>query len=226
MKNIAYLSSALFLIVQTAGIADERKCPSTINNSYQCSKFLEKELARDYPNLFSRYGKSLVIALASGKKKTYIDILDKKNDGVDGIRYNFVQYFPEIGYGLIAVHYYEGGTRYLVNMTNGKDKDIISSPEISPDKKRIAVANVDFEAQYTPNVLSVFEIRPDGLVSEFHEKPDNWGPGDLRWKSNQEISFTAYRLKQNHDPNQPLVGTPKKLKYRAQGKKGVMWAIE
>lgn len=230
VKLSGMVGAALLFLVNAASIAAERKCPKTIHNSYQCSQFLENQLAKDYPKLFSRAGLQLVISLANGKRKTYVDIPDEKNHGVEGTWYNLVQYYPEIGYGLIAVQYYEGGTYYLVNMTNGKDKEIISSPEISPDRKRIAVANVDLESRYTPNILSVFELRPGGLVTEFLEKPDDWGPGNLRWVNNQEISFIQYRTNPNFDPKQAdkfLLGTPKKLKHRgAHGKNAAKWTIE
>lgn len=230
MRCIGLVAVALLVFASGTSNAAERKCPETIHNSYQCSQFLEKELTKEHAKLFSRTGSQLLISLANGTKKTYIDFPDEKNHGVEGKWYNLVQYYPEIGYGLIAVHYYEGGTYDLVNMTNGKDEEIISSPEISPDRKRIAVANVDLESRYTPNVLSVFELRPDGLVTEFLEKPVDWGPGNLRWENNQEISFIQYRLNPKFDPKQPdkfLVGTPKKLKHRRpHSNDTAKWTIE
>jgi len=230
MRCISLVTAALLVFAGGVSNAAERKCPATIHNSYQCSQFLETELAQEFPKLFTRAGLQLVISLANGRKKAYVDFPDEKNHGAEGKRYNFVQYYPEIGYGLIAVQYYEGGTYYLVNMTNGNDKDIISTPKISPDRKRIAVANVDLESRFTPNVLSVFELRSDGLVTEFLEKPADWGPGNLRWENNQEISFMQYQLNPKFDPKQPdkiLVGTPKKLKYRGpHSKDTTKWAIE
>lgn len=230
MKRAGLVGTALLSLVIGTNTAAEHRCPETIRNSYQCSQFLEKELIEDYPKLFSRSGAQLVIALPNGKKKTYVDFPDEKNHGVQGRWYNLVDYYPEIGYGLVAVQYYEGGTYYLVNVTTGKDEDIISIPHISPDKKRVAVANVDLESGYTPNVLSVFELGPDGLVKEFLETPDDWGAGDLQWKSNEEIAFTQYRLNPNYEPKRPdefILGTSKKLKYRgAKGGDTAKWSIE
>lgn len=230
MKRIGLVGTTLLFLVISTNIAAERRCPETIRNSYKCSQFLEKELIEDYPKLFSRSGAQLVIALPNGTKKTYVDFPDEKNHGVQGRWYNLVHYYPEIGYGLVAVQYYEGGTHYLVNMTTGKDEDIISIPHISPDKKRVAVENVDLESGYTPNVLSVYELGPDGLVREFFETSDDWGAGDLHWENNEEISFTQYRLNPKYDPKQPdkfILGTSKKLKYRGEkGRNTAKWRIE
>jgi hypothetical protein len=221
MKPVGFAGVALLFFVGGTSVPAERQCPETIHNSYQCFQFLEKELAKDYPTLFSRTGTQLVIALANGEKKTYVDFPDEKNDGVEGKRYSFVQYYPEISYGLIAVQYYEGGTYYLVNLKNGKDKDIISSPVISPDRKRIAVSNVDLESQYTPNVLSVYSLRSNDLVTEFLERPADWGAGNLRWVTNEELSFIRY----DRNPNPPyeIIKTPKTLRYRKETNR---WSIE
>jgi hypothetical protein len=231
MRNLPYFSVhhrlaivTLLFIVSSAVVPAERKCPNTIHNTYQCSQYLERELAKGFPRLFSRDGLKLVISLTNGKKMTYVGMPDEKNHGVEGVWFNLVQYYPEIGYALVAVQYYEGSTCYLVNLTTGKDEDVISIPVISPDRRRIAVANVDLESRYTPNVLSVFEIRPTGLATEFFEKPGDWGPGKLRWVTNEEISFVQYSINPNYAPKEPekfLLETPKKLK-----RSGRKWNIE
>ncbi|MFH1076790.1 MAG: hypothetical protein V1753_08150, partial [Pseudomonadota bacterium] len=147
-----------------------------------------------------------------------------------GKDYSFVAYYTEIGYGLIEVQHWEGSTNYLVDMKTGKETDIIGYPTLSPDKKRIAVENADLESGYTDNVLSVYEIRPDGLVAEFIEKPKEWAPVNLRWINNQEITFVQRRINPNWENRTEktfFVETPKKLIHRnAKSRDTAKWSIK
>ena len=200
--------------------AAEQKCPESINNSYECAQYLEKKLNKKYPKLFSRNERKLTANLSALKQKTYIDSI---NDDVNGKWYSFVLYYPEIGFGLIEVQFYEGGTSYLLNLKTGKDFEIGGHPTISPDRRRIAVSNVDLESQYTPNILAVYEIKGDALITIFEEMPDNWGAGNVQWINNNDLSFTKYSLDSQLNTRKEL----KKLKKRVQDKTGKqVWIIE
>ena len=220
MKFICVAATTLFLSCGSIMcLAGERVCPETIHNAYEHAQCREKDLSKHYPGLFSRADLRLIVNLTNGGEKVYTDD-ERKN-----LWYTFVAYYPEIGYGLIWAQFYEDGTNYLVNMRTGKDTDIVGDPILSPDKKRIAVSNVDLEAQYTPNVLSVYELRPDGLAVEFIEKPAEWGPWNLRWVTNQEISFIKYSF----DSESPykVREIPKTLKYVKTNKNGTgKWIIK
>ncbi len=86
------------------------------------------------------------------------------------------------------------------------------------------------EAGYTPNVLAVFKLQPDGLVEEYRVTPEDWGAGDINWVNNGEISFVEYRLKDAHDPEHPdefMKRTPRKLKYHGLDKqKATAWTVD
>ncbi|MGV3742613.1 MAG: hypothetical protein ACO1NO_09925 [Burkholderiaceae bacterium] len=224
MRSIFFTAAVLLFITSGLVIPAERQCPTTIHNSYQCSQYLERELAKEYPTLFSRQAQQLTISLLNGRKKTYTDIPDAPNYGANGKWFTLVQYYPEIGYALLGVQYYEGDTYYLVNLKTGEETNIVSYPVLSPDRKRIAVANVDIVSGYTPDFLAVYELQPSGLKTEFYAKPDDWGADSVRWVSNDEISFIQYRLNPNYDAaesEQLLLEAPKTLK-RTAGK----WRIE
>ena len=230
MKYVATIVFALLCVLTSTGIFSEQSCPESIQNARQCAVYLEEKLAKKFPDLFLREGGRLVITLNNGKKKTFIDIPDEERDGEQGMWFNIVDYYPDIHYALVAVHFFEGQTHYLVNRGSGSETEIISSPVVSPDKKRIAVANEDLHAEYTPNYLAVFRLHSDKLKKEFEVIPEDWGARDLRWVNNQELSFTEYRFSANPESggeSDSLVGKPRKLKLRLDEKtKGQKWLIE
>ena len=220
MRPNIYIAIVLFTLSNMASYAADAKCPETIHNSYECAQYIEKQNAAIHATLFSRNGRKLIVKLSNGAEKTYIDT--ENPDDVTGTWYSFIKYFPEIEYGLIEAQYYEGGSYYLLNMRTGKDFHIEGYPILSPNKKKIVVSNMDIEAGYSANVLSVYEVRPESLVLEFQEKPNDWGPGDLRWINNDEISFTRY----SWDSDKIRQDT-KKLKYHGVDKNGNrVWRID
>lgn len=180
-------------------------CPH--GNLFRCAENFEAKLSKAHPEIFSRSDSKLVVTLRNGSKKTYTDTADNE-DQVTGKWYNFVQYYPEIGYALIAIHYYEGGAYYFVNLSSGNEFKVAAFPVLSPDGKRIGVANTDLEANFTPNILAVYALNQNGLVTEFIEKPKDWGAESIRWITNEELSFT----KNTPGPEYKRIGTPKILK--------------
>ncbi len=169
--------------------AEQRICPSTIENSYKCAKYAEKALSKQYPTLFKRINDKLIISLSNGNKKVYINTNQEEGSGAG---YSFVQYYPDIGYGLVDRQEWEGGWQLLVNLKNGKELSLTNRPTLSPDKKRLAVTNVDLESHYTKNKLAVYRLEPSGVVTEYVQTPTDWGADSERWISNTEISFVKY----------------------------------
>lgn len=215
MKKIILVLVAL-VFCGRAPQAAANDCPN--GNLFRCAKNFEAKLSREHPELFSRSGSKLVVTLRNGSKKTYINTADNE-DPVTGKWYNFVQYYPEIGYALIAIHYYEGGAYYFVNLSSGKESEIAAFPVLSPDRKRIGVANTDLAAYFTPNILAVYALNQNGLVTEFIEKQDDWGAENIRWITNEELTFT----KNTPDQGYGNIGTTKILKLRKSTNK---WSIK
>ena len=157
-----------------------------------CAGYLEAELLRNHPLLFSRKEGTLKLSLMDGSVRQFNDVPlnDAEDNTEQHVSYALLQYFPAIGYVLIDASYWEGGTYYLVDIKTGATTDVGGLVALSPDKRRFAVANVDIEAEYTPNLLAVYQITPDGLVNEFIETPDKWGASDIEWEDNEVVRFS------------------------------------
>lgn len=194
MKNLLQCIILALLLIPSVIIAGYPDCPDTIRNSHNCAIYLENRLLQENNKLFLRQGNTLIIKLRNGKEKIYVD----KDKDDHSKSFNFVKYFPEIDYGLVHVQYYEGDTYFIINLLNGKDKDIQGFPLLSPNKKRFAVYSKDLDAGYNPNILAVYRVGIDYLFLEFKEEPKEWGPSSLRWIQNDQISFKkdSYRIKE------------------------------
>lgn len=66
---------------------------------------------------------------------------------------------------------------------------------LSPDKRRLVVWNMGIEADYSPNILSVYRITNKGLTREFLIEPDDWGAKTATWRNNKTIEFSKTSLK-------------------------------
>lgn len=182
------------------------QCP--YSNSHQCAQFLEAYSAKTHPELFSRTKGRLAIPLKNGNSKTYEDMPDEVNFGAKGEWYNFVRYYPAIGYGLISVQHYEGSKYFFLNMATGDQFRLDAVPEVSPDKKRIAVGNFD-ESDYTPNMLAVYLLRGNDLQVEFMARDMKWGAANIQWLGTRNVAFTRLAL----DANMKTIKTRSKLAY-------------
>jgi len=217
-SNHEALKSLLHASLTTSTAADHR-CPKAIIMYGACDLFFELQLSEEYPALFSRNGPTLRVRLADGTEKIFVDVRDQ-NKSVNDIKgYNFVQYYPDIGYAVIKIGFWEGYTHILLNMRTGEETEIVGDAVPSPNKKRIAVRNADIGAGYTSNVLTVYQVQTEGLTVEFEEA---WPVGDLHWINDEEISFTWVSWKSDKVHEEI-----KKLRYRGVNKNGERaWVVE
>ena len=162
--------------------------------SARAAEECEASVEKNAPGLFVRRGHQLIVHLANGKSRTYRDVVPDEQHESQIILYRFVRHYPEVGYGLIAADYYEGGGHYLLNLRTGAQVGTTGNPILSPDRVRFAVANADVELHYRPNELKVYRIEPARLVVEFDAKPKDWGAEELKWRTNDELFFTETRF--------------------------------
>ncbi len=163
----------------------------TIDNALQCGRAIETYELREAPNGVRRMGDSLVLPLGDGGVVTFVD--DARPESGEANYHTYRTYYAAIGYYLVAHYMYEGGQYLLVNRRNGWRQAVFGVPVLSPDSQRLAVANADLEAQYTPNVLQVWHVEPDALRMEWQVQPDDWGAEDPHWLSPDTLAFTRVR---------------------------------
>lgn len=168
-------------------------CPKDIGNFYECTKYLERQIIKDFPSLISRKGNTLEVKMSDDHKETFKD----DGDADARTKYSFVKYFPTIQYGLLHTLFYEGHTYDLIDMKTGKRTNVGGYAVLSPDKRRIAVSNVDISAGFSPNILTIYFVTTKGLIKEFEiDAEAMWGPDNLKWKDNKTISFNKVGWKE------------------------------
>lgn len=163
-------------------------CPKEIHNVYECQQYLEGGILKKYSSLVSRKAHQLKIKLSNGRTKIITDIRDE-NDADKTRAFSFIKYFPSIQYGLLHVQYYEGSSYNLIDMRTGTQTEVLGDAVLSPDNRRLAISYADVVAGFSSNVLAVYLVLPRGLVREFRELPQEWGPVDLKWSDNRTIVF-------------------------------------
>lgn len=214
------------IMVVAAPIASQARtaCPERIRNYHECSLYLESLVIQSHPNRFARNGSSLQVRLRNAKVVRFDDTPSDKDgqNSDDVIAYAVVKYFSDIHYALIAVAFWEGGTYYLLNMTTGTKIEIGGDAALSPDKRRIAVWLMDIDAGYSPNILAIYRISSRGPISEFLERPNDWGPADVSWRSSQAVEFTK-----NYWSETGIQTKKQTLRFRGNNiKAGGKWQVE
>ena len=169
-------------------------CPDELHNTGACAQYFENKLLKNHRNLFQRTDRSLSINLTNGKKKVYTDV-----DSDSGTYYSVIKYFLDVGYALIHVGYLEGHSYFLLNTSNGAEWKVEGYALLSPKKKRFLIYEKDLDAEYSPNVLRIYRINPQGLDLEFDALPEHWGPSQVRWIDEQEVVFS----KDSRNPTDP-----------------------
>jgi hypothetical protein len=132
-----------------------------------------------------------MLPLADGGVATFVD--DDRPASNQANYHTYRTYYAGIGYYLVAHYMYEGGQYVLMNRRTGRRQAVFGVPVPSPDSQRLAVANADLQAQYTPNVLQIWRVEPDRLHLEWQVQPDDWGAEDPRWITPDTLAFTRVR---------------------------------
>jgi len=133
---------------------------------------------------YRRNGPTLSVRTQAG----WIDFHDKvaaSYDDTESYDYQYLQYDAKAqlhllywaGHemqGFVAVHDQSGAYAYIDHF-----------PVLSPDKKRIVVANSDYESQFTPNSVEVLLIDQGLMRQEFRLDidPAEWTPLNARWQT-------------------------------------------
>ena len=140
-----------------------------------------------YAEFFTKDGGTTTVKI---KKNKTVKFIDESYYRGESFIYNYMFFIPEIYSHLIDYSYSSGGYYILVNNETGITEDLWELPSISPDKNRFATANKDFWGDF-PKTIQIFEIISGKYIKLFDQKL-NWGPGNIRWLSNDSFVVDKY----------------------------------
>jgi hypothetical protein len=168
-----------------------------IQNTHECAQAVEKMQLPKYPQLVSRQGGTLRLALKSGGA---VELRDVATNGEKDTFYSFREYFPDLGYYLVHVQYWEGDAYLMVNYRTGERSTLHDLFLLSPNRQRLATLSLDMDAGYNPTAVQIWGITPEKLTLEYSYEPKGWGPSQGAWKDNDTLQFDktgydkSYRL--------------------------------
>lgn len=167
------------------GRAEIRAVCDTLSNSFECARAIEE---RQLPRAagVSRRVDTLRLALAGGDTARFVD----EGEEADVTRYSYQDRWPDPGYFLLHVQYYEGSAYLLIDDSTGGRTRLPDWPLLSPDRRRLAVLSLDLEAGYVPNTLQVWALEEGRPELEWGTEPDRWGPVDGEWIDPTTLRFT------------------------------------
>jgi len=165
-----------------------RKVCKGIQNSYECSQAIEKQQLAAHRAHAVREGMQLRLQLEGGKRLVLSDITSDVPS--HQIRYfSYLDFIPDIGYFLLQVHHYEGGSFLLVSKKSGSRISIDTFPKISPSKQKLATF-ILCDAYCIPRIR-IWSVNTDGMSLECTILPnDYWWGGHIRWVGSDAIDLT------------------------------------
>jgi hypothetical protein len=217
LGRLVALGVLAFVLLADSHVAAQYACPDQGRfwDPHKCTAFLEERVLTKFPGLFHREGRRLVVKFANGSQEVFVGIDDPDHESTYR-EYIFLDYFPNIRYGLIQVAGYEGGTTLLLNIRTGKSTDIRDTPVFSPDGTRCAVAW--FSGMVGRGSLGVYRVSERDVTQEFLQEVELREIKNLRWLGNAALSFV----------DEDFSGKQKSkiLRARPSEKDTVVWKIE
>jgi hypothetical protein len=117
------------------------------------------------------------------------DFVDEQSTPEAAELYSYVGRFDSIGYDVIAIQFYEGGSYWLLNSKTGLRTPANGVPVVSPKGDRMVATSVDLSAGFIPTRVEIWKIQGNNLVSEYAYEftEEDWGPGDPVWVGDDRI---------------------------------------
>jgi hypothetical protein len=145
-----------------------------------------------------------------------VEVLE--NDTTSGdefVRYRYGGYRPSVRQHLVHADFYEGRAVVAVDARTGNQADLLDLPAVSPDSARLAAANVDLVAAYTPSGLQVWRVTTTGLELEWAlDGGGRWGASAPQWLSPDRLAFVFHTL---DEATMDLRNQPAVLELRRDG---------
>lgn len=167
--------------------AAERPC-ADVADYRACADSVEREvLTRAGPGA-ERRGDTLLIRPTHGPE---VRMVTDTSDADRWVIHHYQAFLPDVGQHLVSAHFYEGGEYLVVDHATGRRVAVPTRPVVSPGGERFAVASLDHEAGYGPNLIAIWRFAPGGPVLEWGlEGGTAWGATDPVWVSDDELHFT------------------------------------
>lgn len=157
-----------------------------IDNYYECSRVVEDNQLDEGASGVRRAGDTLVIGLAGDEEKRLVD----RGENAETVLYAYGGYLERIGYHVVTVHFYEGSAHILIRDATGEETRVAGPPVVSPRARRIAIASYAGVAGYSPDLLQLWRVTPEGLAVEWEVEPDDWGAEGPEWVDTATVRFT------------------------------------
>lgn len=129
---------------------------------------------------------TLKLPLDNGGYVIMVDTLVDTDD--PAIRTNkYLGLYKNINYYLVLVTYYESGTYYLINKSNGIKYQIIDYPIMSPNKKYLVTTSAYLNYDVMPTGIEMWVIKNDKLEQQFSISFENFQIEEAKWVSNDGL---------------------------------------
>jgi hypothetical protein len=157
-----------------------RVCAS-IRNSEDCANAIEKYQLPRSQGRFQRRGRTLEIALESGKT---LSLTNSPPGAKNYKRFGYIEFLPAIGQHLIHVQYSEMQSFCLIDSKTGKESDSCGVPVLAPRGERFACdqANLEYSSS-----IEIWRITTQGLQREWRLDNLGWLPGAITWLTDDTI---------------------------------------
>jgi len=135
----------------------------------------------------SREGDRLVIRPQAGPP---IELRDDSSDVSEGFRiHRYDGKIERTAFHAVHLSLWESAALMLVHDSTGRVVVLAARPLPSPSGARLAVGQLDLEAQMMPNVLQIYRVDGDRLVEEYEIEPTDWGPAELAWAHEDTLAL-------------------------------------
>ncbi|WP_444944019.1 hypothetical protein ACJJIK_01975 [Microbulbifer sp. ZKSA006] len=182
---------------------DKFECPD-IHNSLDCARSLESELSDQIKYIRRIQPGHLAITLNGGKSLAYTDTLPADSPA-EHIAYSAIDQITD---NLLLIHqqFWEAHAYILLDLSNGSELPIAGYPLLSPHGGYLFVAEQDLDAGFNENALQVYRLSENTLDLLYELKPENWGPDQAYWTTENTVSLTKKQLNPNYfsNKNQPF----------------------
>ena len=192
MRNWIFLALIIFSFGCKNNLKTLDSIADGINNSYEHAQKIEKYQLNKYSKIAIRKDTALILKLENNQEL----ILKDHNRGTDGVElYSFREYYDPIKVFVVEIQYYEGCSYLLINGLSGEQMNVFGTTKLSPDLKRLVSYNLDITAGYSENGFQIIDLKDNHFSLEYENKPEDWGPENVRWINNSEIEVEKQGFK-------------------------------